>query len=245
MDRSFIGIHQPNFLPWAGYFLKIALCDQFIFLDDVLIDFGGYARRAKISTIDRNSTQWLTLPLTERTRMADINQYHIQVDLLGEKIFHKLEINYPNQTTYGQEIISSLKKEIVQSPTNLAPFNAQLIQWIAEKLDIKTNFSFSSHLPSNLTSGDRTIDLVKRIGGENYLSGISGRNYLDTVAMKAQHIQLHLLESKRILDQYVQKNGMDDLMGESSIIEWLCLLGWEGVKIALEEWKGSFLNGVR
>lgn len=37
-----VAIHQPNFLPWLGYFYKMLMADIFVFLDCVPFSKGGY-----------------------------------------------------------------------------------------------------------------------------------------------------------------------------------------------------------
>ena len=43
-----IAIHQPNFFPWAGYFLQDLFVDIFVFLDDVQYSKNSYTNRASI-----------------------------------------------------------------------------------------------------------------------------------------------------------------------------------------------------
>ena len=56
-----ISIHQPNFLPWLGYFYKIAASDMFIVLDDVQYTKNSYINRSQIKT--PQGCLWLTVPV--------------------------------------------------------------------------------------------------------------------------------------------------------------------------------------
>ena len=56
-----IAIHQPNYLPWLGYFYKIACVDIFILLDNVQYERNGYINRCQIKT--PRGLFWLTLPI--------------------------------------------------------------------------------------------------------------------------------------------------------------------------------------
>jgi hypothetical protein len=53
--------HQPNYLPWLGYFHKIALGDVFVILDSVQYSKNGWTNRNRIKT--SQGIQWLTVPV--------------------------------------------------------------------------------------------------------------------------------------------------------------------------------------
>src|SRR6476646_1403945 len=64
-----VTIMQPAYLPWPGYFHRVAMSDLFIILDHVKIDRNsrtGFAHRNKIRT--RDGWCWLSLPLRTRGR---------------------------------------------------------------------------------------------------------------------------------------------------------------------------------
>ena len=56
-----IAIMQPVYLPWLGYFEQMALCDEFMFLDDVQYTKNDWRNRNKIRT--RSGSMWLTVPV--------------------------------------------------------------------------------------------------------------------------------------------------------------------------------------
>ena len=58
-----VAIHQPNYLPWMGYFHKMHHADVFIFLDDVQFTKGSHINRVKI--LSGKGPRWLTVPVVK------------------------------------------------------------------------------------------------------------------------------------------------------------------------------------
>ena len=58
-----IAIHQPNFLPWFGFFEKIKRVDQFVFLDHVPYSKGSYTNRVQYFCKSSQKNKWLTVPI--------------------------------------------------------------------------------------------------------------------------------------------------------------------------------------
>ena len=69
----FISIHQPEHLPWPGFFNKIKSVDQFVILDDVEFRKGYYHNRNKILN-NVNEEEWVTIPIIKSSNKDKINQ---------------------------------------------------------------------------------------------------------------------------------------------------------------------------
>ena len=73
MGDVIVGVHQPNFFPWFGYFLKIARSDKFVFLDDAQIsNSSSYVNRTSINF--NGKAKWLTVPIQRTNGQQAINQ---------------------------------------------------------------------------------------------------------------------------------------------------------------------------
>ena len=60
-----ISIHQPNYIPWIGYFEKIFLSDIFIFFDNVQMPKNkSFVSRSKL--VNQNNAFWLTIPVKKK-----------------------------------------------------------------------------------------------------------------------------------------------------------------------------------
>ena len=57
-----VGIHQPNFMPWLGYFYKIYKSDVFIFLDDVQFTKTGSSYINRVNVNMNGESKYLTVP---------------------------------------------------------------------------------------------------------------------------------------------------------------------------------------
>ena len=59
-----VAVHQPQYLPWIGYFDKIIKSDCFVFLDKVQYKHREFQNRNKIRSKD--GWMWLTVPVISK-----------------------------------------------------------------------------------------------------------------------------------------------------------------------------------
>ena len=81
-----VAIHQPNYLPYIGYFQKMARADIFVLLDTVQYSKDSYTQRVKIRTKDE--WIWLTIPVEKSNNFKMIRDIRLPGDSKW-KIKHK------------------------------------------------------------------------------------------------------------------------------------------------------------
>ena len=83
-----IGIHQPNYFPWVGYFHKIARVKKFIFLDNVQYSKGSYINRVQLLLNDE--VRWLTVPCKPKLG-TEINEVRVVCNDWQEQHLNKIK----------------------------------------------------------------------------------------------------------------------------------------------------------
>lgn len=220
-------IHQPNFLPWCGYFYKMLKCDRFIFLDDVQYIRRGYTGRVKIKTPE--GEKWLTIPVKKKGRY---HQLVLEVELEADnkwknKITGSFQSYFgkaPHFKTYFPEFADIIHKDFPL----LAELNLELIKWLARIFEIKTPMMRSSEL-EGITgqAGERLISICKSIGATKYLSGFGGQNYQEKENFEHEGIKLAVYDFKH--PQYPQLFG--DFIPGLSAVDLLFNCGPQGAEI--------------
>ena len=59
-----VTIHQPQFMPWIGYFDKMEQADVFVYLDNAQFKKNEWQNRNRLKTAQ--GWQWLTVPVLHR-----------------------------------------------------------------------------------------------------------------------------------------------------------------------------------
>ncbi|MBE3582357.1 MAG: WbqC family protein [Thermoanaerobacteraceae bacterium] len=67
-----VAAHQPNYLPWTGFFHKMANCDVFVILDNVQFPWSDFCNRTRIKS--PREAYWLTLPVVREAFEQKINE---------------------------------------------------------------------------------------------------------------------------------------------------------------------------
>ena len=182
-----IAIHQPNYLPWLGYFYKIYQADVFVFLDDVQYSNQGMHNYCYIKT--SNGSFRLKFPVQQRLGDSIIEVR--SKNELGwiEKHLKTLEANY-RKADYYEEVFNDYKKLIYGNYENIAEMNGNMIKFFSGKLGIETEFVYSSELNIQSDKQGKIISICQALNGNVYFSGTGAKAYQDESIFDAAGIKL-------------------------------------------------------
>ncbi len=172
-----VAIHQPQYLPWIGYFDKMNKADVFCYLDNVQYKKNEWQNRNRIKTAQ--GWQWVTVPVRYRFRQkiseVPINQ---SVDW-RRKHLQALQSNY-RRSPFFRETIRIFETAFARQWEFLSELNLYLIERLRETLGLANRPSVrASELPLRGDPTDRLIDICRNVGADTYLSGPDGTKYMD------------------------------------------------------------------
>jgi hypothetical protein len=174
-----VAIHQPNYLPWLGYFYKLMHSNIFVYLDNVPYEKNGYTNRNLIKTAQ--GTQWLTVGVLTKGHFGQaINELKINNNIdWNTNHWKSIMQNYSHAPffNYYKEEFNTIYK---QKWDSLAVLNEILILTCCKMLKI-TNVEFirASSLNTSGKSTELLIDICHKVGVDNYLSGFGGAKYME------------------------------------------------------------------
>jgi hypothetical protein len=183
-----ISIHQPNYFPYYGYFNKIKYSDVFVFLDNVTFSKNSYINRNKIKTSD--GVKWLTVPIINdnilNTKIKDVNIFG---SVWKHKHIKTIEYNYSKSINFCSvyDILTDIYKKDWK---NLSDLNTYIISNICNLLEMKPNFVWASKLDVSGKSTHLLADICEELKADTYLSGSSGKNYIEDKIFSENNIKV-------------------------------------------------------
>lgn len=171
-----VAIHQPNYLPYLGFFEKFVKSDIFVVLDHVQFTKNGFQNRNLINTW--NGVTWLTVPVKNKIG-TKTDEIIIDNSKKWEKQhFSTISQSYSRAKHYsdGIELIYSIYSKKWE---RLIDLNMELLSIAFQLLDPQKKTIFSSQLALNSSGSDLILDICLKTGATEYLSGKSGKNYLN------------------------------------------------------------------
>lgn len=219
-----IGIHKPQYMPWLGYFDKMARSDVFVLLDDVQFKKNEWQNRNQVKTAQ--GKQWLTVPVQyhfpEKINEVKVNN---QVNW-QKKQQHTLEINYSKAKYYDQ--YTYILKDVLTSVwETIDKLNIFVVAKIAEALGIKTTIVRSSDLGIASLKTQRLIDICRKFNADTYIAGEGGEQYMETDLFDRQGIKVEFQQYKHPV--YPQLYG--EFISHLSIIDLLFNCGDKSLEI--------------
>lgn len=235
-----IVVLQPMYLPWSGVFEQIRLCDIFVHFDDVLMPQGrSFINRIQVKC--PQGQKWLTVPIVHSTRHGLIKDVRV-AEYLGWREKHFETFRHFLSKAPFYTTAAELLQEIYSYKTdNLSSFNINAIEIISSYLGFKRQFLRSSELQTNGSSSVKLLNIVKKLGGDVYITGHGAKNYLDHDLFEKEGIEVRYMDYKIL--PYPQFYG--EFTPYVSIIDMIAHNGAESVKFLNSQtvnWK-NFIYG--
>jgi hypothetical protein len=170
-----IGIMQPYFLPYLGYFQLMSACDNFVVYDNIKFTKKGWIHRNRM--LLNGKDELFGIPLKSDSDFLNVDERIIGDNFEKEKgkILGQL------RSTYSKAVYYSVAYPVIEDifnneERNLFLFILNSIVKIKEYLGIATTLTISSEveIDHSLKGKYKVIELCKKLGGTTYINPIGG-----------------------------------------------------------------------
>ena len=184
-----LSAHQPQYLPWLGYFHKIYKSDAFVFLDNVQYKIREYQNRNRIRT--RDGWMWLTVPV-QKCEHSYPNISSVRIDNSRDWLkqhWKSLISNYGRAPFFKK--YSDFFDDLYRKDWDmLVDLNIYIVEETLRLLKVEKPIYLESQLNIKTKNTKRIIDICNALKADAYLSGAGGKEYLDEELFAYGDIQL-------------------------------------------------------
>lgn len=217
-----VSIHQPHFLPWAGYWNKLLQSDAFVWLDSVQYRKNYFQNRTEIRT-HRGERAWLTLPVRAPFGTR-IDRVLVADPAWREKVRQRVEQEY-HRTPHFRDCWPAIAAALAEEGDDLSAVNLRALRSVLGLLgDGRPRIVRIGDLPvSSEDATDRLVEACHALGGTRYIAGRGGRNYLSTEHFERAGIEVVWQNFHPEQFRYPQSGG--EFLAGLSIIDCLFNVG--------------------
>lgn len=223
-----IGIMQPYFMPYIGYFQLMKAVDKYIIYDDVNYIKGGWVSRNNI--LVNGEKKMFTITLQGASPNKLFNEIEIKDDF--KKLMKTLQMCYSKSINFKETML--LMEKITSFPQKqLSQFIANSFQEILNYLSIDTELILSSNIHKNnsLKGKDKVLHICKTLGADTYYNAIGGQDLYNKKEFGENGITLNFIET--IMQPYPQLH-VCDFVPDLSIIDILMNNSKEDINTLLD-----------
>ena len=194
-----LGIMQPYFMPYIGYWQLMAAVDTYVVYDDVNYIKGGWVARNNI--LLNGQKHMFTITLNGASPNKLFNEITIKDDF---KKFSRLIESAYRKAPYYAEVCALLDKIYNYEDKSLGAFMLNSFQVVLDYLEIDTKLILSSTLEkdNSLRGKDKVKHICHLLGADTYYNAIGGQELYDKNDFKADGIDLYFVQTN--LTPYVQ-----------------------------------------
>ena len=190
-----LGIMQPYFLPYIGYFQLIASADQFIVYDNIKYTKKGWINRNRMLLNGKDVV--FSLPLKRDSDSLDVVERELSTNFDRSKLLNQFKGAYGRAPNFGSTY-PLLEKIVQYEEANLFWYIYNSIVQLCEHLSINTEIKISSEIAidNDLKGQDKVLGLCQAVGANTYINAIGGVEMYSKEEFRDQNIELQFLKAR-------------------------------------------------
>lgn len=201
-----LGIMQPYFLPYIGYFQLLNAVDEFVVYDNIKYTKKGWINRNRYLVDGQDRI--MSIPLKKDADHLDVVQRRLS-DLYekeAEALKRRISAAYRGAPFFDDAYPVFLRCVDCEE-RNLFGFLRNSIEQVADYLSIDTKIITSSTIgeQSGLKSQDRVLAICERRGADQYINAIGGRELYDKATFRSRGIELSFIQTDPIVYKQFDK----------------------------------------
>ncbi len=216
-----VGIMQPYFFPYIGYFQLIAAVDVFIVYDNIKYTKKGWINRNRM--LQNGKDVIFSLPLKSASDCLDVRERELAADFNREKILNQFKEAY-RRAPYFKDIFPLVEQIVFYKDANLFCFLYNSIVRTCEHLEITTEIKISSDIAINhdLKNQDKVLALCAAVGATTYVNAIGGIELYSKESFRENGIELQFIKSKpfeypQLIEPFIPWLSIIDVMMFNSL----------------------------
>lgn len=203
-----LGIMQPYFFPYLGYFQLIDSVKHFIFFDTPQYERRGWMNRNRILNPQGDFT-YITVPTVKAPQSTAINEIGIdESQKWKEKILAQLAV-YKKRANYYVNTVGVVEKVLFSEYANIAELNINSIKTVCEYLEVPFEYEVYSQMqlsiPPIQAPDEWALQITKALKYDEYVNAPGGETFFDKGKYDKDGVSLYFIQPE--LSPYVQKIG--------------------------------------
>ncbi|MBR6860311.1 MAG: WbqC family protein [Acidaminococcaceae bacterium] len=219
-----IGIMQPYFFPYIGYFQLLNMVDKYVVFDTASFSNIKWGIRNQI--LINGAPAFFRVKTLKVSQNKPFNEIQVSGDPEAKKNnIHTLECAY-GKAPYFSDVMPLLERFLLADYDNLAQCNVASNRLVCDYLGIKTEILLFSELDCDkeLKMQYRIYDVCKVLGGDEYINAIGGTELYDFEEFRANGLKLAFLKADDIVypqfgREFVPHLSIIDIMMFNSVPE--------------------------
>jgi hypothetical protein len=187
--NKIVVIHQPDFLPYLGFFHRLLYADLYVVLDNVqFVNDRSWHKRDKIKSL--KGEKWITVSVKRPKINTRIYEVLIDTKTDWRKTHLNLIKENYKKAEFFNEIFPYIEELYSFQDEKLIDFNMKSIEMILLLFDITIEKTFASSLDVYGKSNELVVNILRKVDAAVYLSGIGASDYYDPVPYEMAGIKV-------------------------------------------------------
>ena len=200
-----IGMMQPYFFPYIGYFQLLNMVDKYVVYDTAMFSNNKWGFRNRI--LINGNPGFFRIKTLKASQHKQFNEIKVSDDMeVKKRNILTLEHSYAKAPHYS-EVMPVLEKFMMADYDNLSEYNVASNRLICDYLGIETEILLFSELDYDEEQKRqyRIFDVCRILGGNEYINAIGGTELYDFDEFRENGIELAFLKTDDI--RYPQFGG--------------------------------------